>query len=178
MENSEARVADAATPGQRLRDAREAAGISPREMADRLNWLPTYVAAIEEDRYESMRSPAFVRGYLRAYARALGLNADELVAGFDALLGGGVEEREMVLPTSPASNQKTGLSVIMGTIIAVLVIGFLWWQGQEDEGRPAGQAAEDRESAAASAAQTASAMSASANSARDAAAKDAKSDPR
>ena len=132
MESSDIPTAEAATPGQRLRDARESAGISPREMADRLNWLPAHVAAIEEDRYETLRSAAFVRGYLRAYAKAMALSADELVASFDAIIAdGGDSQQEMVLPTSPASNQKTGLSVILGTVIAVIVIAAIWWQARE-----------------------------------------------
>lgn len=136
MENSEIQLADAATPGQRLREARERAGISPREMADRLNWLPSYVTAIEEDRYESLRSPAFVRGYLRAYARALGLDADGLVDSFDSLTGGTEQEQhEIVSPISPASNQKTGLSVVIGIVIAIAVVGLIWWQSASEPAR-------------------------------------------
>ena len=84
MENSEALDAPLETPGERLRQAREQAGISPREMADRLNWLPAHVGIIENNEFDSLRGPAFVRGYLRAYARALGLDEDEMVALYDA----------------------------------------------------------------------------------------------
>ena len=136
MENSEIQLADAATPGQRLREARERAGISPREMADRLNWLPSYLTAIEEDRYESLRSPAFVRGYLRAYAGALRLDADGLVDSFDSLSGGTEQDKhEIVSPISPASNQKTGLSVVIGIVIAFAVVGLIWWQSASEPAR-------------------------------------------
>ena len=134
MENSEALAEEAATPGQQLREARERAGISPREMADRLNWSPGHVSAIEEDRYESLRNTAFVRGYLRAYARELDLDGDALVRSFYNLTGS-VDDREQsaVLPNSPVSSQKTGLSVVMGMVFALLVIAVIWWQSGEEQ---------------------------------------------
>jgi cytoskeleton protein RodZ len=122
------------TPGQRLREAREAAGISQREMADRLNWLPPQVQAMEEDRYETFRSAAFVRGYLRAYGRAVRVDTDELVAGYGMLIGEGLGGRDSaVQPTHPASSQTTGLSVVMGLVIAVVVIAGIWWQSRDEQ---------------------------------------------
>ena len=133
MENSEGARQDAATPGQRLREARETAGVSPREMADRLNWLLAHVTAIEEDRYETLRNAAFARGYLRAYGRELGLDADELVAGFDSLTGSrGSDAQSMVMADNTASHQGTGLSVVVGVLVAALVVAGIWWQAGDE----------------------------------------------
>ena len=130
MENSDSITETPDTPGARLRAAREAEGLTPREMSDRLNWLPAHVTAIEENRYEELRGAAFVRGYLRAYARAVSLDEDEIVAGYTSMFPG---QEDVVQPvtTAPADNQKAGWSVVAGTVLAVLVIGWIWWQQQQ-----------------------------------------------
>lgn len=145
MESSDGR--DGSTPGARLRAAREALGVSPREMADRLNWVPTHVAVIEEDRFEELRGAAFVRGYLRAYAKALNLDEDEIVAAYAALQP---EQDEAPAPApspSPvaAPGQKTGWSVVFGVVVSIVIIGGIWWQQQAPA--PVKPAAEPRQSA-------------------------------
>ncbi len=131
MENSEATAEIEVTPGQRLRDARESAGMSPREMADRLNWLPSHVAAIENDRYEELKGAAFVRGYLRAYARAVTLDEDEIVGLYTALH----PEQETATQSSAITpstvpSQATGMSVVLGVAVAAIVIAAIWWKQQ------------------------------------------------
>lgn len=140
MESSESVTAD--TPGARLRAAREALGISPREMADRLNWLPAHVSVIEEDRFEEFRGAAFIRGYLRAYARALNLDEDEIVASYAAMYPD--QEKTPAPAPAPASiaasGQKTGWSVLFGIVVSVMIIAGIWWQQQTPApSRPAAQ---------------------------------------
>ena len=84
MENSEQQ---AATPGEMLRTAREALGISSREMADRLNWIPTHLIAVEENRFEVLRGKAFTRGYLCAYAKQVDIPETALLTAFESIQG-------------------------------------------------------------------------------------------
>lgn len=135
MENSETPASPEVTPGTRLREAREALGMSPREMADRLNWLPAHVAAIEADGYEELRGAAFVRGYLRAYARAVSLDEDEIVALFATLYPESAESsaQPATAPPTSAPSQKTGMSVVLGVAVAVVVIVAIWWKQQRTE---------------------------------------------
>lgn len=67
-------------PGQRLSRARQAWGMSREQVASTLRLTPSVVAALEEDRYDGLPPPAFVRGYLSGYARLVGLDAGELVS--------------------------------------------------------------------------------------------------
>ena len=73
----------AVSPGAMLKAERLAQDMPEREAADRLNWMPDYVAVIESDNYDKLRSPAFARGYVKAYTRLLGLDQDVLIAAFD-----------------------------------------------------------------------------------------------
>lgn len=65
--------------GLQLRNAREAMGLSEQQAAERMFISVGYVRAMEEARYELMPAEVFARGYLRAYARLLQLDAEEVL---------------------------------------------------------------------------------------------------
>lgn len=69
-----------ATAGARLAEARQGMGISQVEAADVLNLTQRTIAAIEADDYDNLPGWVYVSGYIRAYARMLGLDPDVLVA--------------------------------------------------------------------------------------------------
>jgi cytoskeleton protein RodZ len=117
------------SPGALLRAEREALGMSTRETADRLNWVPDYVALIESDSYEKLRNPAFARGYVKAYTRLVGLDEEALIAAFDRNReenATGTEARKKV--RKPLHLQRTGLGVVIGLSVLFLMIAFMWWR--------------------------------------------------
>ena len=65
------------TVGATFSEARQALGISPIEAADLLNLTLRTIEALEADDYESLPGRVYVNGYVRAYAKMLGLDADE-----------------------------------------------------------------------------------------------------
>ena len=71
-------------PGQALQAARESMEISVREVADVLNLPIATIEAIEVNDYENLPAAVFTRGYIRAYAKLLELDADAVVARFSA----------------------------------------------------------------------------------------------
>ena len=74
--------------GQELAFAREAKGMSQEQIADILNLTLANVLALENDDYESLPGWTYVSGYLRAYARLLGLDSDSLRDKAEALIQG------------------------------------------------------------------------------------------
>ena len=66
--------------GQILREAREAQGMTLDAAAMRLRLMHRQVAAIEADDFDSLGQIVFARGFVRNYARLLGLAPDELLA--------------------------------------------------------------------------------------------------
>ena len=78
---------DKPTVGATFATAREAMGISPIEAADLLNLTQRTIEALEADDYQSLPSRVYVNGYVRAYAKMLGLDADDLVLRSAALHG-------------------------------------------------------------------------------------------
>lgn len=117
------------SPGALLKAERLAQGMSEREAADRLNWMPDYVAVIESDHYEKLRNPAFARGYVKAYTRLMALDEETLIAAFDknrADNASNLEARRK--ETKPLNVQKTGLGVVIGLGILLLLVLFMWWR--------------------------------------------------
>ncbi|MBM3274439.1 MAG: helix-turn-helix domain-containing protein [Candidatus Sericytochromatia bacterium] len=62
-----------------LRQTREAKGITLEDVAQRTYIKLPYLSALEDGCIEAHLAPVFVHGYIRQYARLLGLNAAELV---------------------------------------------------------------------------------------------------
>lgn len=69
-----------ATPGVQLAAAREAAGWTIEQIADQLKLAPRQVIALEKGDYASLPNMAVVRGFVRAYAKVLKIDATPLVA--------------------------------------------------------------------------------------------------
>ena len=120
-----------ATPGTLLKAAREKQGLSAREAADRLNFMPNYVEILERDDYGALRSPPFARGYVKAYGRLLGLDEQQLLSLFDQRSGVQVEQRKPRVETRPQQFQRTGVGVVIGLGVLSLLVAALWWWGRE-----------------------------------------------
>lgn len=65
--------------GQRLRQARELAGLSVQDVASKLKMPARTIEALEREDYSQLGAPVFVRGQLRSYGRLLGLPPDILI---------------------------------------------------------------------------------------------------
>ncbi|MFK7160657.1 RodZ domain-containing protein [Marinospirillum sp. MEB164] len=125
------------TPGALLKKAREAKGWSQKEVAQKLNFLPTYVPALEEGEYQLLPNTTFIRGYLRTYANLVDLDAQSLLEAFQK------HSPDLNQPDSfsPVQSIKPGkksgsflfklfsLLVILGLILLVT----LWWQSRSDD---------------------------------------------
>ena len=70
-------------PGTLLQETRESQGLSVPDAALALKVTESYVRALESNDYEHLPQATFVRGYLKNYAKLLGLNADEIVGAYD-----------------------------------------------------------------------------------------------
>lgn len=68
--------------GEELKRARELRGISLKEIADSTKISKRFLEAIERNDLNALPAPVFTRGFVREYARYLGLNADDIVTRY------------------------------------------------------------------------------------------------
>lgn len=67
--------------GRQLRRTREKLGLSLDDVAAELRLGTFQIQALEDDDWTKLPGTTYARGYLRSYARLLGLDADQLMAG-------------------------------------------------------------------------------------------------
>ncbi len=92
MTSSETSMPDSARGiGERLKQARIRAGLSPSEVAAKLK-MPTHVIeALEREDWAHIGAPVFIRGHLRSYARLMELPGDVMVENIPAPASSPVE---------------------------------------------------------------------------------------
>ena len=66
-----------------LVEARQSLNLSQKEIADQLYLTKTLIQQLEEGEFGEPSTKAFVKGYLRSYARVVGLSADDLIQRFE-----------------------------------------------------------------------------------------------
>lgn len=115
-------------PGRRLREEREARGISLGEVAHALKFSLRQVEALEADDYSALQGATFQRGFIRSYARYLKLDAAPLLAMLD--MAAPPVETEIVAPSNMGAaesepfierNQKWVLIAL--ALVAVAAVG-------------------------------------------------------
>ena len=122
--------------GQILRDAREAQGIMLEDVAVRLRLMHRQIEAIETDDFDSLGQPVFARGFVRNYARLLGLDPETLLARMD----GAPAEPSPVSHAEPPQARSWLTSpwlilMLLGLLVAVAipVALYLWLNSEVEE---------------------------------------------
>jgi len=114
--------------GARLRQAREAAGLSLEQAARRVHLTMRVLSALEAENWEQLGAPIFVRGQLRSYAHILGLEADELLEQAHlAQLQSPMLHSGMVESVYPSEMRpRIGRSLLMALVMLILIAPVLW----------------------------------------------------
>lgn len=128
--------------GDRLREARTAKGFTLDDLQAITKIQKRYLASIENEEYDSMPGAFYVRAFIKQYAEAVGLDADEMLALYkesskDVIL----EQEGRQLPSSTLSRRNhakrtSELNKIMPKIIVALfiivIIAVVWLLSQKN----------------------------------------------
>ncbi len=99
--------------GEQLREARERKNLTPEQVFEQIYIRPRYLRAMEAGNFAALPSRAQARGFLRAYAEFLGLDAESLVAGLSGTFSpenAAAPQRESAtdsLPEAPANEETS-----------------------------------------------------------------------
>lgn len=142
-------ASELASFGEELRREREIRGISLKEIADATKISKRFLDALERNDHRTLPAPVFTRGFVREYARYVGLNAEEMVNRYNFASANDdriekppqVEKYPQTLPRdiSPKPPRKRGIppayarvdrNLIAAVFIAVALAAVAWWAVQ------------------------------------------------
>ncbi|WP_309675053.1 helix-turn-helix domain-containing protein [Pseudomonas sp.] len=127
-------AANRVNPGETLRQARESNGWSLAEVALKLNLTVNSLSNLEAGAFDKLPGHTFARGYIRAYAKLLGMDQTVLVQQFDQSTGTdsqGSNVHSLGRIEEPVRVSHTILRIVsLLLLFAVIGGGFVWWQDQ------------------------------------------------
>lgn len=104
--------------GMSLRAGRERLGMSVHDVAERIKFAPKQVEALEANDFAHLPEPAFLRGFVRSYARVLQLDEATLIA---ALPG--------AAPAKQAENRAQAVNVVFPVMKSLRRVNAMWLAG-------------------------------------------------
>lgn len=122
--------------GAILRAAREARGLSVQDAAQQLRLMNRQIVAMENEDFASLGQPVFARGFVRNYARMLGL---DIAAILHAMGGARAEPVELiatpplVLPGKWFTSGWLIAGMVLLLLVTVLPIGLYAWLSSDAE---------------------------------------------
>lgn len=129
-------TAQRVNPGESLREARESKGWAVDEVAAQLNLTPLRLSQIEAGAFDKLPGNTFARGYVRAYAKLLGMDQSRLVLEFDQFTGSdavGSDVHSLGHIEEPVRYSQSILRFVSFALLVVLAgVGFYWWQEQAE----------------------------------------------
>jgi cytoskeletal protein RodZ len=122
-----------ASLGDEFRAAREARHLSLSDVSEQIHIRSVYLQSIEAEDWAAIAAPVYVRGFIRTYARFLGLDPESAVARYNELLGD--EPPVLMAPSSYAPPSSAGPSVWVwlagaAALILVAFVGYNYYQFQ------------------------------------------------
>lgn len=139
MDAAPARSRPALGLGERLRSARKARAMSVAQAAEALHLEEDSVRALEEERFEALGAPVFVRGHLRRYAQLVGLSTDAVLDAYRAAVPESDRLPTLTRPRAPAESLRVGSWIWWVAAAAIFVIFVLVFSGgAEDEAKGTG----------------------------------------
>jgi cytoskeleton protein RodZ len=119
-------------PGKRLQEAREARQWTTDYVAGQLRLSRKVIEGLEQDDFRHMPPPAFVRGYLRTYARMMDLSEQEITQAYEAVQGH-PEDAGLSSPRVAAQLTSSDRRVRWATyliVVSVIALPLMWWKTQ------------------------------------------------
>ena len=112
--------------GRDLRYAREQIGITVEDVAAHLRIRADYLAAIEAEDFAALPAPAYVTGFLRSYARFVGLDPERVVAAYKTEAAPRSGNGKLNFPTPLDEPRRPRGLVLVGAFLVALRVYGAW----------------------------------------------------
>jgi cytoskeletal protein RodZ len=111
--------------GEHLKREREMRGVSLEEVSAATRIAPRFLEALENEQWDQLPGGVFNRGFIRAIARFLGLDEENLVAEYALETKGRTEPGVVADPPAESSRRWGGIAIVI--LVAVLIIASIWF---------------------------------------------------
>ncbi len=124
--------------GTLLKNKRESLGMTQKQVADRLRLRVSVIEDIENNRFESQQVATFTRGYLRSYAKFVGLDEKVVLIALEQTADVKPKEQDIEMQSfsRKTKHEKHNSRIMLLTwVIAIVIIGISaawWWQNQQE----------------------------------------------
>ena len=118
------------TLGEKLRQAREARGITISEVAEQTRISPLYIESIENDDYRPLPGGIFNKGFVKSYAKYVGVDEQEALQDYATLIaeqGGIAADEPKTYRPEVLTDERTRSSSITTIVLAVIILGLMTW---------------------------------------------------
>ncbi|MGR2996297.1 cytoskeleton protein RodZ [Vibrio vulnificus] len=122
--------------GTLLKRKRESMGYTQKQVADRLRLRVNVIEQIDDNQFESGQVATFTRGYLRSYARLVGLDEKIILDALDNTGDAQHQEQEMQSFSRKTNTEKHNSRIMLitwGIFIIITGISSLWWWQNQQE---------------------------------------------
>jgi len=132
---------ETATFGGWLRREREARDVTLAEIADVTKISKAYLQALEDERFDVLPAPVFAKGFLREYAKYVGLDPDEVVNSYLTAMQANEpdgQQDEISSGHRGSFEWTSGVLLAIGLVVLLGAIGFLgfWAERSQDDAPP------------------------------------------
>lgn len=122
------------TLGEKLREAREERGLSIGEVAEQTRISSLYLESIERDDYKPLPGGIFNKGFVKSYAKFVGLDENDAVQEYSRIVAKteGLEDKELrvykseVLTDDNVAGSMVPTLIFAGIVLAVVTGGVLF----------------------------------------------------
>ena len=122
-------------PGERLQAARIEKSLTVQDIANQMHLSTAILEAIEENNFDEITAPIFVKGYIRAYARIVSLPEEELITQYSEFYSNEdppISSTSNTVPEISTDDARIKWTTYLVIIVLIALLALWWWNKRQD----------------------------------------------
>lgn len=126
-------------PGDKLQAARISNGLTIQDVANRMHLSESILSSLEDNDFDEITAPIFVKGYLRSYARIVNLDENDIIQQYTSFYTDGDPPITSTSNTAPEINADDARVKWITWLVILGLIALLsawWWNRYQQPAQP------------------------------------------
>ncbi|MBW2609132.1 MAG: DUF4115 domain-containing protein [Deltaproteobacteria bacterium] len=115
--------------GALLKDERKKKGLSLDEVAKITRLRRHYLDALDNEDWDNLPAPVFIKGFIKSYAQTLGLDERNALDLYEKLTP--IEEEAPKPLVEPKKSRSRGVFLVISLLVIVMAVTVYLWTGQQ-----------------------------------------------